>query len=304
VEPPRDMTTTPNRLLTLKDPPPLPSPSRGEGEDIRANGDSCSLASLAVATLTTADPTAKAAAARAMAVAWREGALQVGEATPPDRPARPERPELRRPGDMPKRRASGSREHRVALLHALAHIELNAIDLACDILARFPKAEMPRGFHDDWVSVADEEAKHFGLLADRLAALGAAYGDLPAHDGLWLAAEETAGDLLARLAIVPLVLEARGLDVTPKMIGDLKRAGDEESAAVLAVIYEEEIGHVAIGRRWFLFECERRGLDPAQAWGELVRRHFKGSLKPPFNDKARIAAGLVPAEYAALAERD
>ena len=238
-----------------------------------------------------------------MAAAWREGSLPLGAITPPDRPARPERPELRRPGDMPKRRASGSAAHRVALLHALAHIELNAIDLACDILARFPEAGMPRGFHGDWVSVADEEAKHFGLLSDRLAALGAAYGDLPAHDGLWQAAEETASDLLARLAIVPLVLEARGLDVTPKMIGDLKCAGDEESAAVLAVIYEEEIGHVAIGRRWFLFECERRGLEPARAWADLVRRHFKGNLKPPFNDKARIAAGLVPTEYAALAER-
>jgi uncharacterized ferritin-like protein (DUF455 family) len=261
-----------------------------------------SLASLAVASLTTADPTAKAAGARAMASAWHEGSLSIGIAAPPDRPARPARPELRRPGDMPKRRGAGSPENRIALLHALAHIELNAIDLACDILARFPQAGMPRGFHDDWVSVADEEAKHFGLLSARLAELGGAYGDLPAHDGLWQAAEETAGDLLARLAIVPLVLEARGLDVTPKMIGDLKRAGDTQSAAVLGVIYEEEIGHVGIGRRWFLFECERRALDPAQAWGELVRKHFRGVLKPPFNDEARIAAGLVPAEYAALAE--
>jgi uncharacterized ferritin-like protein (DUF455 family) len=261
-----------------------------------------SLAALAVASLTTADPSAKAAAARAMASAWREGSLSIGIAAPPDRPARPARPELRRPGDMPKRRGAGSPENRIALLHALAHIELNAIDLACDILARFPQAGMPRGFHDDWVSVADEEAKHFDLLSARLAELGGAYGDLPAHDGLWQAAEETAGDLLVRLAIVPLVLEARGLDVTPKMIGDLKRAGDEKSAAVLGVIYEEEIRHVAIGRRWFLFECERRALDPAQAWNELVRKHFRGVLKPPFNDEARIAAGLVQAEYAALAE--
>jgi uncharacterized ferritin-like protein (DUF455 family) len=258
---------------------------------------------LSVIALTTAEPLAKAAAARAMALAWRSDDLPIDEATPPDRPARPQKPELRRPGEMPKRRATGSRENRIALLHALAHIELNAIDLACDILVRFPRADMPRDFYDDWVSVADEEAKHFGLLFDRLAGLGAAYGDLPAHEGLWLAAEETADDLLTRLAIVPLVLEARGLDVTPKMIGDLKRAGDEESAAVLAVIYEEEIGHVAIGRRWFLFECERRALDPAQAWADLVRTYFRGSLKPPFNDKARIAAGLVPAEYAALAKR-
>lgn len=276
----------------LPDPPP-------SGEGIASS----SLTSLAVAALTTVDPRAKAAAARAMAAEWREGSLPIGTALPPRRPARPDRPELRRPGDMPKRRATGSREHRIALLHALAHIELNAIDLACDILARFPTAGMPRAFYDDWVSVTDEEAKHFGLLADRLAGLGAAYGDLPAHDGLWLAAEETSQDLLTRLAIVPLVLEARGLDVTPRMIGDLERAGDEESAAVLSVIYDEEIGHVAIGRRWFLFECHRRSLDPAQAWKDLVRTHFRGNLKPPFNDEARIAAGLVPAEYAALAER-
>jgi uncharacterized ferritin-like protein (DUF455 family) len=264
---------------------------------------SSSLAAAAVAVLETADPTAKAAAARAMAAAWRQGSLPPGESRPPDRPARPSRPELRRPGDMPKRRAAGSREHRVALLHALAHIELNAIDLACDMLARFARADLPRGFSDDWVRVADEEAKHFGLLASRLADLGAAYGDLPAHDGLWQAAEATAHDLLARLAVVPLVLEARGLDVTPKMIADLTRAGDAESAAVLRVIYEEEIGHVAIGRRWFVHECERRAIEPATAWIDLARRHFRGSVKPPFNDEARVAAGLVPEEYEALAER-
>lgn len=260
-----------------------------------------SLATAAVAVLETADPAAKAVVARAMAAAWRRGSMPLGEARPPDRPARAARPELRRPGDMPKRRAAGSREHRVALLHALAHIELNAIDLACDMLARFARTDLPRGFCDDWTTVADEEARHFGLLADRLGDLGAVYGDLPAHDGLWQSAEATAHELLARLAVVPLVLEARGLDVTPRMIADLTRAGDAESAAVLRVIYEEEIGHVAIGRRWFLFECERRGFEPATAWRELVRKHFRGSVKPPFNDEARIAAGLVPAEYAALA---
>ncbi|MFZ5791601.1 MAG: ferritin-like domain-containing protein [Pseudomonadota bacterium] len=290
-------------LRGAREPASSPRPAlRGEGGARNAQGEGqVSLASLAVAVLLTPDPAAKAAAARAMAVAWREGRLPVGEARPPDRPARPARPELRRPGDMPKRRATGSCENRIALLHALAHIELNAIDLACDMLARFARASLPRGFCDDWVQVAEEEAKHYGLLAGRLAALGAAYGDLPAHDGLWQAAEATAHDLLARLAVVPLVLEARGLDVTPRMIADLTRAGDGESAAALTVIYEEEIGHVAAGRRWFLFECGRRALDPAAAWRELVRRHFRGVLKPPFNDAARIAAGLVPAEYAALA---
>jgi len=259
-----------------------------------------SLVEGAVAVLLTAAPDTKALAAQALAAEWRSGGLAVGRATPPDRPARPSRPELRPPRDMPKRRATGSRENRIALLHALAHIELNAIDLAADMLARFAGPELPRAFYDNWAQVAAEEAKHFRLLADRLEALGAAYGDLPAHDGLWEAASGTAHDLLARLAVVPLVLEARGLDVTPKMSADLARAGDGESAAVLHLIYEEEIGHVAIGRRWFDFECARRGLEARDTWRALVRRHFKGSLKPPFNDAARAAAGMAVEDYGGL----
>jgi len=154
----------------------------------------------AVAVLGTADPAAKALASRRLAEVWRTGGLEVGNSAPPPRPARPERPELRRPKEMPKRRAFGSSAGRIALLHALAHIELNAIDLAWDIVARFPCEPLPRAFFDDWVGVAAEEAIHFELLAQRLADFGARYGDLPAHDGLWEAAAETAGDLLARLA--------------------------------------------------------------------------------------------------------
>jgi uncharacterized ferritin-like protein (DUF455 family) len=202
---------------------------------------------------------------------------------------------------MPKRRAGGERESRVALLHALAHIELNAIDLAWDLIARFASEHPPRAFFDDWVKVADEEATHHGLIAERLAALGAAYGDFPAHDGLWEAAAVTADDLLARLAVVPLVLEARGLDVTPAMIGRLERAGDAESAAVLRRIYEDEIAHVAAGRRWFDWACGERGLSPVETYQDRVRRCFKGALKPPFNEAARSAAGLTPAFYAPLA---
>jgi uncharacterized ferritin-like protein (DUF455 family) len=149
--------------------------------------------------------------------------------------------------------------------------------------------------------VADEEATHHGLLADRLAALGATYGDLPAHDGLWEAASVTADDFLARLAVVPLVLEARGLDVTPAMIGRLERAGDAESAAVLGRIYADEIAHVAAGRRWFDWACARDGLQPAETYQAHVRRYFKGTLKPPFNDEARARAGLPRAFYAPLA---
>ncbi len=189
---------------------------------------------------------------------------------------------------MPRRRNFGSPAGRIALLHALAHIELNAIDLAWDILARFADADTPHAFCDDWVHVAAEEAEHFALLADRLAALGAAYGELPAHDGLWEAAAATAHDLLARLAVVPLVLEARGLDVTPEMICRLERAGDAGSAAILRRVYEDEIGHVAVGARWFERLCRERGLDPEAAFHQRVRRYFKGALKPPFN---RVEAG-------------
>ena len=156
---------------------------------------------------------------------------------PPLRPARPVYPELRPPRDMPKRRNFGSLAGRTALLHALAHIELNAIDLAWDMVARFADAGLPREFLNDWVGVASEEAHHFSLLSARLADFGAKYGDLPAHDGLWEAAAATAGDLLARLAVVPLVLEARGLDVTPAMTEQLDRLGDAKSSAVLRLIY-------------------------------------------------------------------
>jgi uncharacterized ferritin-like protein (DUF455 family) len=222
--------------------------------------------------------------------------MVIGDAIAIPRPARPERPLLCPPRDMKRRRNFGMPAGRIALLHALAHIELNAVDLAWDIIARFARDDTPHAFCDDWVHVAGEEAEHFGLLADRLAALGAAYGELPAHDGLWEAAAATAHDLLARLAVVPLVLEARGLDVTPEMICRLERAGDTGSAAILRRIYEDEIGHVAVGARWFERLCREHGLDPEAAFHQRVRRYFKGALKPPFNRAARDSAGL-PAEY-------
>ena len=204
---------------------------------------------------------------------------------------------------MPKRRAFGSPAGRIALLHALAHIELNAIDLAWDLVARFAGTGLPRGFFDDWVKVAAEEACHFELLAGRLAELGAGYGDLPAHDGLWEAAGATADDLLARLAVVPLVLEARGLDVTPEMAARLERVGDAESAEILRRIYHDEIGHVATGLRWFDRLCVARGLSPEAVFQDRVRRFFKGELKPPFNHQARAAAGFPRHYYEPLAVR-
>jgi len=196
------------------------------------------------------------------------------------------------PADVPRRKINRGVAGRVALLHAVAHIELNAIDLAWDLIARFGAPDLPRAFFDDWVRVADEEALHFTLISDRLGELGARYGDLAAHDGLWEAASDTAGDFLARLAVVPLVLEARGLDVTPAMIAKLEAVDDPASAAVLARIYEDEIGHVASGLRWFSYEAARRGLDAKTIWPDLVRRHFKGQVKPPFNYPARERAGM------------
>ena len=204
---------------------------------------------------------------------------------------------------MPRRGKAATQKGRIALLHALAHIEFNAIDLACDMIARFSHLDLPRAFFDDWVKVADEEALHFTLLRERLHEFGASYGDLPAHDGLWEAAQKTSRDFLARLAVVPLVLEARGLDVTPAMIGNLRRAEDPESAAILEKIYEDEIGHVAIGRRWYEWEARRQRLDPIPVWHELVRRFYGGVLKPPFNRKARHEAGMAEAYYEGFASR-
>jgi len=259
------------------------------------------LAEGAVAVLAAADPAEKVRLSRALAARWRDGDMTIGRATPPERPARPERPALLPPRDMPKRRNFGSAAGRLALLHALAHIELNAIDLAWDLIARFGDAGLPREFFDDWLGIAAEEAEHFALLSARLEALGTAYGALPAHDGLWEAAAATAHDVIARLAVVPLVLEARGLDVTPEMILRLERAGDRDSAAILGRIYRDEIGHVAAGVRWFDRLCQARGLDPEAAFHDCVRRYFTGALKPPFNRVARDAAGFPAAYYEPLA---
>jgi uncharacterized ferritin-like protein (DUF455 family) len=252
-----------------------------------------------VAVLTAAEPAAKLELTFGFAAAWRDGRISVlGRALPPDRPARPARPELRPPREMAKRGRAVSASGRVAMLHALAHIELNAIDLAWDLIARFPGEEMPRGFYGDWVTVAEDEARHFGMLAGLMAGLGAAYGDLPAHDGLWQAAQATAGSLAARLAVVPMVLEARGLDVTPRTIATLAGQGDGAAAAALQAIHDDEITHVAAGRRWFEHLCARRGVEPVAEWRALLARHYRGRLKPPFNDESRIKAGLTPAYYA------
>ena len=261
------------------------------------------LGGAALHVLTTAEAEAKAAASRDMAALWFEGRLAIAfPSPPPDRPARPEKPVLLAPRHMPKRRAGGSVANRAALLHALAHIEFNAIDLAWDLMARFGPQGWPRGFFDDWVKVADDEARHFQMLAARIKDFGMAYGDLPAHDGLWDAACATAQDALARLAIVPLVLEARGLDVTPGTAARLSRLGDLESAAILQQIYHDEINHVAAGKRWLDYLCSEKGLVPSTVYQAAVRTHFKGALKAPFNETARTLAGLLPDFYLPLTD--
>lgn len=266
------------------------------------------LAGAARAVLICPDPAGKIALTRRAAAAWSLGTLAAppedAVPAPPTRPGRPAQPELLPPAQMPARR--GNAAGRIALLHALAHIELNAIDLAWDMVARYADAgraglTLPRAFFDDWVTVAAEEAHHFTLLQERLAEQGSHYGALPAHDGLWQAAVDTAHDLAARLAVVPMVLEARGLDVTPATIERLTRAGDHASVRVLETILEDEIGHVAAGRRWFEHVCADRGETPVETWQALVRRYFRGALKRPFNRLARDRAGFHSAFYEPIA---
>lgn len=217
----------------------------------------------------------------------------------PERPGRPEKP-LLVPPKATEKRSLHTLPGRIAMLHALAHIELNAVDLALDIVARFASEPVPHSFFDGWMRVAFEEAKHFRMVRERMQALGADYGDMPAHDGLWQAAHSTRNDLTARLAVVPLILEARGLDVTPSLQEKMRETGDIDSADVLKVIYEDEKGHVAVGAKWFRFLCARERKDPAATFKQLVRANFRGALKAPFNDVARAEAGLTPSFYRSL----
>ncbi len=264
------------------------------------------LTELAVEVLSTKDGRAKTALSHEHAAHWfasreNDAPLKVGEANPPLRPARPDRPELLDPRDVPKRKP-GSPEGRIALLHAVAHIELNAVDLHWDLIARFGHVRLPLGFYDDWVKAADEESKHFNLICDCLESLGSHYGALPAHAGMWRAAEDTSDDLMGRLAVVPMVLEARGLDVTPGMIEIFRKAGEDKAVSALETIYSEEVGHVAYGSKWFHFLCGRDNLDPKPLFHDLVRRYFHGPLKPPFNEEKRAEAGLPPDFYWPLSE--
>lgn len=263
------------------------------------------LRTLALQALTLDDPAAKVAAVDALRRQWDDGTLAldadaalVEPAAPlPGRPARPRQVE---PATLP-RRSPFTLAGRAALLHAVAHIEFNAINLALDALWRF--AGMPRAYYADWLRVAAEEAHHFSLLADHLATLGHTYGDFDAHDGLWTMTARTAGDITARMALVPRTLEARGLDATPPMQARLREAGDQRAVQILDVILRDEVGHVAIGNRWYRWLCERQGLDPRAHYAVLAVRHGAPRLKPPFNLAARRAAGFDEQELAALAAR-
>jgi len=212
-------------------------------------------------------------------------------------PGRPARPRLVHPRDLPKR-GMGTAEGRAAFVHAIAHIEFNAIDLAWDAVYRF--RGLPAQFYADWVGVAADEARHFMLLRARLIELGFDYGDFDAHNGLWEMAEKTAHDGLSRMALVPRVLEARGLDVTPGMIVRLRGLGDHATADILELILREEIGHVAAGSRWFRWYCERAGVEPATRFRELLAEYARAVLHGPFNLDARSAAGFDADELAQL----
>ena len=251
----------------------------------------------ACACLAAGDVETKLARSTQAAAAWRGGELSLESCAdaPPDGPARPQRPRLVPPRDVPRRRLN-SRTGRAAFVHALAHIEFNAIGLAWDCVARF--RALPRAFFDDWVAVAADETRHFQMLRTRLRELGAEYGDFDAHDGLWEMAGKTRHDLLARMALVPRVLEARALDVTPSMIVRLRSARDEATAAILEVILEDEVAHVGAGSRWFRYECARRGLAPENAFRELVASYWTGQRPPKLNREYRLRAGFTEAELA------
>ncbi len=257
----------------------------------------------AQACLAEPDPLRKAALSRHFAAAYRDGRLKLPADAPAPEPIRmPGRPpqlQLVHPSKLP-RRGLGSVEGRAAFIHAIAHIELNAIDLAWDAVYRF--RGLPPSFYSDWVSCADDESRHFLLLRARLLAHGADYGELPAHNGLWGMCEKTSHDGLARMALVPRVLEARGLDVTPGMIDKLRALGDGETADVLEIILREEVAHVAAGTRWYHWYCRQAGVEPRTRFRELLHEYAGGYLHGPFNDEARLLAGFAEDELLLLVE--
>lgn len=247
------------------------------------------------------DPAAKAEGVKSLQESWAASKLAlnlVGQLHPQELiPGRPARPELVSPRSV-KHRSMRTTEGRAAMIHALAHIEFNAINLALDAIWRFPG--MPSDFYGDWLQVAAEEALHFSLLDAHLRTLGFAYGDFSAHNSLWDMAEKTSGDVLARIALVPRTMEARGLDASPPVRAKLAQAGDQAAAQILDIILRDEIGHVATGNRWFGWLCKERDLDPVATYTDLAQEYKAPQPRGPFNLDARRAAGFSEAELAEL----
>lgn len=262
---------------------------------------SAELFSRALDSLHTADVDAKLAQVAALQHAWQRGEISHFQAlTPPVAipiPGRPPRPEMVSALQVEKRKLS-TVEGRAALIHSLAHIEFNAINLALDALYRF--RDLPREFYDDWLRVAAEEAYHFSLLRAHLRTSGYDYGDFSAHNGLWDMAVSTAHDPMIRMALVPRVLEARGLDALPAIMHKLTSCGETTAADILAIILRDEIGHVAVGNRWYAYFCELRGLDPVATFRTLLREYKAPKLRDPLHTTARLAAGFTPAEMQML----
>jgi uncharacterized ferritin-like protein (DUF455 family) len=279
---------------------------------VSAEAPALSLRQQALDALLQPSPAAKADAARALHrqalahPAWAEessteGPLNLSESQRAALPGRPAKPALVAAKDVPTR-SPFTLEGRAALLHAICHIEFNAINLALDAVWRFDG--MPADFYADWLRVASEEALHFTLLREHLQGLGHDYGDFDAHNGLWAMCERTAHDILARMALVPRTLEARGLDATPPIQAKLRKAGDEAAVGILDIILRDEVGHVAIGNRWFHHLCAQQGLDPVAVYPDLVVRYEAPRLRPPYNMEARLKAGFTDAEMRFLLGED
>ncbi len=234
---------------------------------------------------------------QALAQAWQNGGLELTHSDLPIVLGLPKKPDLVSPRELTKR-GLGQALGRAAMIHAIAHIEFNAINLALDAACRFPN--MPRQYYDDWIKVAQEEAYHFSLVQTHLHSYGYQYGDFPAHQGLWATAEETHYDVLARMALVPRVLEARGLDITPNLLKKFAELGDQRMAEILQIILQDEVGHVAIGNHWFHYLCKERNVNPLDTFIELIDRHFDGELKGPFSVEMRRQAGFNNEELAWL----
>ena len=259
--------------------------------------DLATLRSLCLAALAEVDIDCKTALVRAVDIEALPTGRESSLTELPSVPGRPARPLLVTPREVPQR-SLGSVEGRAALIHALAHIEFNAINLGLDVVWRF--AGLPDAFYREWANVAREEAHHFTLLRAHLLTLGHQYGDFPAHNGLWEMAEKTKGDLLARLALVPRTLEARGLDASPTIRSKLAAVGDHKGATILDIILRDEIGHVAVGNRWYRHVCSERSLDPIATYAQLAEQYRAPKLRGPFNREARLAAGFEAAEIDAL----